>query len=270
LLLLFLDDASQKNCSRERVGRLVAIGGIAIEASACRALGLVVDDLCKKFGFPPGELFKWSPNKDHWMRDNLTGERREQFFNEALGLAAAHGAIGLVAVSDTTKGLAIPQAKTPEMDVLVMVLERFDLLLGRDVGMVVAARPSGGRSDEDKFIVSCSEAINAGTNYVRFQKLVSNTVTMPFPNSRLLQLADLVVSVTTAVVAGHKEFAGRVFPAVRSILKNSGNRVGGAGLKIHPDYSYANLYHWLLGDRRFKNIELPIANRPFSTNEDTY
>ncbi len=271
MLLLFLDDAAQKNCSRERVGRLVAIGGIAIDASICRKLELAVDELCTKtYGFPLTEPFKWSPNKDHWMRENVTGDRREQFFNDVLKLAAQHGAIGLVAVSDATKGLAIPQAKSAEMDVLLMTLERFDLVLGQDVGMVIAARPSGGKGDEHKFLVSCAEAINAGTDYVKFEKFVTTVVTMPFPNSRLLQLADLVVSITTAMVAGHTEFAGKIFPAIRAILKTSGGRVGGIGLKIHPDYSYANLYHWLLGDQRFKNSDMPIANRPFPANEDNY
>lgn len=271
MLLLFLDDAAQKNCSRERVGRLVAIGGIAVDASNCRALEVAVDDLCRNtYGFPVGEPFKWSPNKDHWMRDNLVGDQREQFFNRVLKLAAQHGAMGLTAVSDATKGLAVPRVKTAEMDVLIMTLERFDLALGQDIGMVVAARPSGGKGDEHKFLVSSAEAINAGTDYVKFEKFVTTVVTMPFPNSRLLQLADLVVSISTAMVAGHKEFAGKIFPAIKAILRTSEGRVGGIGLKIHPDYSYANLYHWLLGDQRFKNSDLPIANRPFSANENKY
>lgn len=193
-----------------------------------------------------------------------------QFFGEVLKLAAEHGAIGLVTVSDTTKGLATSQAETHEMDVLIMTLERFDLALQQDIGLVVAARPSGGRQDEDKFLVACAEAINAGTDYTRFKKLAMNVVTMPFANSRLLQLADLVTSITTAMVAGHKEFAGKVFPAVKSMLRTHEGRIGGVGLKIHPDFSYANLYHWLLGDQRFKKRALPIANLPFPANEDNY
>ncbi|WP_334391356.1 hypothetical protein [Bradyrhizobium sp. AZCC 2262] len=204
------------------------------------------------------------------MRNNLTGDRREQFYNEVLQLAAQNGAIGLTAISDATKGLAIPEAKTAEMDVLIMTLERFDLALGQDVGMVVAARPSGGQGDEHKFLVSCAEAINAGTRYVKFEKFVTHVVTMPFTNSRLLQLADLVVSISTAMVAGHQEFAGKVFPAVQKILRTSGGRIGGVGLKIHPDYSYANLYHWILGDPLFKQSNLPIASRPFPVDGDSY
>jgi len=271
LRLLFLDDAAQNQCSRQRVGKLVAIGGIAIEASACRTLEIAIDDLClKTYGFPDGEPFKWSPNKDHWMRENLIGARREQFFGEVLRLAQEHGAVGMVTVADATKGLATSQAETHEMDVLILTLERFDLALEQDIGMVVAARPSGGRKDEDKFLVACAEVINAGTDYVRFKKLVTNIVTMPFANSRLLQLADLVASITTAMVAGHEEFAGKVFPAVKTILRTHEGRIGGIGLKIHPDLSYVNLYHWLLGDQHFKNSKLPIASRPFPANGDNY
>jgi hypothetical protein len=230
LLLLFLDDAAQRNCSRERVGRLVAVGGVAIEAEVCRKLNIAIDELCNKsYGFPEGQPFKWSPNKDHWMRKNLTDERRYQFYTEVLALASTHNAVGLAAVSDATKGLAIPEAKTAEMDVMIMTLERFDLALGADVGMVVAARPSGGTGDEQKFLVSCVEAINAGTKYVKFEKFVTNVVSMPSSSSRLLQLADLVVSISTAMVAGHKEFAGKVFPGVRAIMRTSGGRVGGIG-----------------------------------------
>lgn len=242
-----------------------------IDASKSRALEMALDDLClKSYGFPKGAVFKWSPSKDHWMRENLIKERREQFFNEALKLAVQHGATGIVTVSDATKGFATGKAETAEMDVFVMTLERFDWALAQDVGLVIVARPPGGRGDEDKFLVSCADVVNQGTDYVSFKKLATNVLTMPFSNSRLLQLADLVVSISAAMVAGHKEFAGKSFPSVKAILRASAGKIGGVGLKIHPDFSYANLYHWLLGDNHFKNSTLPIANRPFSASEDIY
>lgn len=204
------------------------------------------------------------------MRDNLTGERRETFYKDVLRLGAQHGATGIVTISDPTKGLATGKASNAEMDVLVMTLERFDLALAQNVGLVIVARPSGGRPDEDKFIVACAALLNKGTDYVSFNKLATNVLTMPFENSRLLQLADLVVSISTAMIAGHTEFAGKVFPEVKSILRTYQNRIGGAGLKLHPDFSYANLYHWILGDQEFKSTKLPIKNRPFPKNDRDY
>jgi hypothetical protein len=271
LHLLFLDDAAQKNCSRARVGRLVAVGGLIIDAAKSRALETAIETLCiKSYSFPKGSPFKWSPSKDHWMRDNLTGERREAFYRDALKLGAQHGATGIVTVSDATKGLATGKAANAEMDVLVMTLERFDLALAQDIGLVIVARPSGGRPDEDKFIETCAALLNTGTDYVSFNKLAANVLTMPFDNSRLLQLADLVASISTAMIAGHTEFAGKVFPEVKSLLRTYQGRIGGAGLKLHPDFSYANLYYWILGDQQFKSAKLPIASRPFPNSEHHY
>src|SRR5439155_13507674 len=116
----------------------------------------------------------------------------DAFFNQVLEQVSQHGAIGQVTIADSSKGLATRDAKTHEVDVLVMSLERFNLALSEgQLGMVIAARPSGGRTDEDKFLASCSEVVTTGTEYVRFRRLVTNVVTMPFANSRLLQVADL-------------------------------------------------------------------------------
>jgi hypothetical protein len=273
--ILFLDDACQRNCTRKNVGKLVAVGGIIVDAQAARRLEQAINSICLDFRFPPGEPFKWSPGRDHWMRDNLVAERRESFFRKVLEAAAQHDALGQVTICDSSKRMATRKAKTHEMDVLVMALERFDWVLQRgDLGMVIASRPSGGRGDENEFLSKCVEIVTAGTEYTAFPKLVMNVLTMPFPNSRLLQIADLVVSITTAMVARHTEFAGAVFPSVKSLLRVSMGRVGGVGIKIHPDYCYANLYHWIFGDDTFWRFQngwsLPLEGRPFSKSADIY
>ena len=50
--------------------------------------------------------------------------------------------------------------------------------------------------------------------------LATNVVTMPFSNSRLLQLADLIVSISTAMVAGHTEFGGNTLCWVKHYAGN--------------------------------------------------
>jgi hypothetical protein len=274
--LFFLDDAVQRTCSRPRVGRLVAVGGIVVDATLSRQLDNAIDELCRQqYKFPEREPFKWSPNRDHWMRENLVNDRRQQFFRDVLDLAAKSGALGQVTISDSTKNLATKHADTHEMDVLVMALERFNWILReQDIGMVVAARPSCGRSDEDKFLSKCADIITTGTNYARFGQFATNVLTMPSANSRLLQVADLVVSITTAMIAGHTTFAGPVFPSVKALLRSSFGRIGGVGVKIHPDYSYANLYHWVLGDTTFWRLNagwaLPLRDRPYFKGHLTY
>lgn len=273
--LLFLDDAGQRKPSRQRVGPLVAVGGISIDASAARELENALNDFCHNtVGFPAREPFKWSPARDHWMRANLVAEERVRFITEVLSIAAKHGATGQVTISDTTKQLATKSADKHEMDVLVMALERFNYSISSDLGMVIVARPSGGRKDEDHFLADCADLVTAGTSYAQFKSLVTNVLTMPFQNSRLLQVADLVVSITTAMVAGHTDYAEPVFEPVRSLLRSEYGRIGGVGLKIHPDYSYVNLYHWLLRDTFYKRggsgLPLPATGRPFSRNSDAF
>jgi hypothetical protein len=140
--------------------------------------------------------------------------------------------------------------------------------------MVIVARPSGGRTDEDKFLARCADIVSSGTNYSKFGQLVTNVLTMPSSHSRLLQVADLVTSTSTAMVAGHTEFAGPVFPHVKVLLRSGSGRIGGVGLKIHPDFSYANLYHWVLGDTDFwrgnLGTPLPLKDRPYAADGMTY
>jgi hypothetical protein len=54
------------------------------------------------------------------------------------------------------------------------------------------------------------------------------------------------------------------------MLDNDGIRKGGIGLKIHPDYRYANLYHWLINDtdwyKRNSGISIPFSDLPYFSN----
>ena len=116
--------------------------------------------------------------------------------------------------------------------------------------------------------------VGAGTDYAEFNNLAMNVLTMSHENSRLLQTADLVASITTALVAGHEEFAGPLFPSVKALLRSNGGQIGGAGLKVHPDFTYRNLYHWLLGDlyyrRGMQGMRLPSIRYPFAQGAHRY
>jgi len=45
----------------------------------------------------------------------------------------------------------------------------------------------------------------------------------------------------------------------------------GIGLKIHPDYLYANLYYWIVGDshlhRSNTGYPFPVAQYPYASSE---
>ncbi|MGJ8555552.1 MAG: hypothetical protein ACSHW6_00835, partial [Sulfitobacter geojensis] len=65
--LLFLDDSKTKKSNRQSLGLVLGVGGIAIDADNVRSLEDALEELVTgKYKFPVGEVFKWSPSKDHW------------------------------------------------------------------------------------------------------------------------------------------------------------------------------------------------------------
>jgi hypothetical protein len=62
------------------MGSLVATGGLFVDADNIASLEKSIDFACKRAGFPSGEEFKWSPRVNAWMRKNLVGQSRHDFF----------------------------------------------------------------------------------------------------------------------------------------------------------------------------------------------
>ncbi len=273
---VFADDARQDKPSRPKMGPIVGIGGICIADEQVAPLERQLGTLCKSFGFPDRECFKWSPGRELWMRDNLVHPKREEFFLRALETAETAGAKALVIAEDVQFRRAVVGALSPEADVTSLFIERVhNELVRRDkYGVVVAARPSGNRSNEDRFFADCLETVESGTAYVKPRRLALSVLSSQPKLVRLLQLADLVASCSIARVAGENKYTVPVFEVVKRMLLRDTGRTGGIGLKIHPDYQYANLYHWLLGDSHFwkRNcgMPMPMKSRPYCTDPYTH
>ena len=275
MYLFLLDDAQQRECRREGIEELVAIGGIIIQASDARDLHDDIDRICAAFNFPDGEVFKWSPARDHWMRDHLTGERRTEFSRAVLRAAEQRGAVVVVAMVET--GWAPAAADRPIMDAMTLALERYHNFLRekRECGLVIAAKPGGGAEDENRLLLECLDTLKLGTDFVRFRRIATNVVTMSFNPSRLLQVADLVVSSSTALVAGNTYYSAPLVPHIKPMLRtNAQGCIGGVGVKLHPDARYMNWYHWLWGDtsslRAGIHTALPWVGYPYAGSADRY
>ena len=283
--LIVADDSKQNKPSRPGMGPLVAFGGIHVPGEAVRMVEAEIGSICKSFGFPdsgdhPGHPpnygeFKWSPNADQWMHDNLLVEKRKSFFTEVLRLLHCHGVSAMVALRDTSKNPATKDRQNKqklETDVTWVFLERANSRL-RDCkkeGLVIVDRPGGNSGNEEKLLEKCQDVLYQGTKYVKFDKIALNVVCTSSHLVRLLQAADLVVSCTTAYIGGESPYSPPVFDqGIRPLLRSADGCVGGYGLKLHPDFRYANLYHWLLGDtalsRRGTVLSLPCPDRPYST-----
>jgi len=71
-----------------------------------------------------------------------------------------------------------------------------------------------------------------------------------------------------------KQSASLKGKSVKGLLAKKGERIGGVGLKLHPYFMYANLYHWLVGDTHFwmsgTAFPLPLACYPYSSHPNTF
>lgn len=263
----FADDAHQRRISRAGMGELVAIGGVHVPGDALSGLETALNHACAEKGFPSTlDPFKWSPARDHWMRDNLIEDQRTEFFLEVLKIASDAGVSANVVIEDKQHKTATGQ-KDHSFDALILFAERAHNRLVRlaKSGVVVIAEPSGGQGDERRLLESCHELFNSGTRYTTLDSLAISALAAPFRNIRCLQLADLVVSATTAFVAGHEVYAGPIFPAIRNLMETIRGRKGGIGLKLHPDVRYVNLYGWLLQDEHYVwgNSRIPLLSPKF-------
>ncbi len=249
---IFADDSRQAKPTRLGMGPLVPIGGVHVRDTAAGPLERELQRLCVDAGFPPGEEFKWSPGPEMWMHGNLHSPARETFLRGALTMAGLYGATATVVVADARCRHANKTSTSCEHDVTTMFLERAEnaLRAAGTTGVVVIDRPGGNRKTGQRFLAACVNTVTTGTAYVLPQRITSvelawSTYARNYP--RLLQLADVVTGCTLARVAG-STWAPPTFEAIRPLLRSDGRRIGGVGLKLHPDVKYANLYFWLVGD----------------------
>jgi|SwirhisoilCB2_FD_contig_81_441215_length_1766_multi_2_in_0_out_0_2 hypothetical protein len=273
MLLFFVDDSRQNTPSREGMQPLVAAGAIAVPEPSIRVLELQLEKLCSEAGFPDGEEFKWSPGRELWMSTNLIDNQRADFFQRVLEAAANAGVITTVVISEATAERVTAQQCSAEIDVTGMLLERIQFQTPFDQqASIVADRPSGDRREEDRFVAACLTTVKKGTRLLRNFDLIALFLTTNSKLVRLLQLADLITSCTLAYVSGENRFAPQTFRHIRPLLRSDGGRVGGVGLKIHPEAQYANLYHWLAGDDSYilhnARYPLPLPGQPFAAEAE--
>lgn len=248
---IFADDARQDHPTRLGVGPLVGIGGVHVSADRVGFLEREIAQLCRQWGFPDGQQFKWSPGStEPFMRSQLTEDRREAFYADLLEIAVQYEVSACVVIEDTTYRPARQQSKDHEHDVTALFLERVSANLRTEVteGMLVVAKPRGGYKEEQKFLAQCLELVDDGTEYEPLSNLPLGVFSAPSSRLRLLQLADVVASCVVSRVAGEIRYSPRVFERLKPLLRRMSDRIGGFGVKLHPDFVYANLYHWLLGD----------------------
>ena len=161
MYIFFADDSTQSHPSRAGMGALVATGGLFISCDQIASLERNLASICRNCGLPPREEFKWSPRAGSWMRANLIGHNRQDFFLSVVRTCADHSAVATVLISDSTSN--VPRQYASHSDfVTTMLIERVNWL-ARSRGasaIIVADRPGGGR--EQAFLNQCLQTLQSG------------------------------------------------------------------------------------------------------------
>jgi hypothetical protein len=180
-----------------------------------------------------------------------------------------------ICVVDADRNPANFTAATPEEDVTRLFIERANSRLKSkgQYGVIIADRPGGGaRKADDDFMADCADLIENGTTFVKPDRIAINVLTTDSKMVRLLQAADIVTGASLAHIAGEKKWSTNIFNRLLPLYYADAGRRGGVSAKLHPDFSFGNLYHWVFGDthivKRGVGYPMPYSKLPYATSPD--
>lgn len=270
----FADDSTQEGY-RQGMGSLVAFGGYLLEDSKLQHLSDQVNSAFLNLEIPIETEIKWSLPPGNWIRENLSDDGRASVYREVLQVLGRLGAVVVVAVWDS--GRTTLKGDGAFDKCVDFIFERISIKLEKTDSscLIIADRPGGGKVKEESFLEAFLERVQSGTEYAPPDRVLLNILTTSSKLVRHLQLADLVTSVTTAMVAKKYAYARSAFEQIKPLfLRNARGYVGGTGLKLYPD-QLINLYYWVLGEDAYVRVamntgwELPMKRYPYHESEDS-
>ncbi|MBL3668436.1 DUF3800 domain-containing protein [Streptomyces sp. M2CJ-2] len=250
----FMDDSSRKrkDVPRDGLGALHAYGAVVFPQEALQPYREQLAQLRQELGVPAGTEFKWSPDGGplHKKWDELHTARVRML--EAAAELGVRACVVICAPELMPEWYSESKLKS---EMLEYLYERVTYTLGEEKGIVIADQPGGGRKDETRWLADALALDTDGTQYV---KPANKQILLPIITTRSdhvdhLQLADLVASATTALIAGAPA-ADRYKDLIYKLLaKNSRDYAGGTGLKFIPSTHYnwralMNLAYWVFGE----------------------
>lgn len=254
--VFFADDSIQSG-RRAGMKKLIAFGGLLLDDTQLKAVGDGIDLAANRAGLPPGTEIKWSPPPSNWLNKNCLGDARTQFFLDVLEVVRKANGKAIVVVWD--EGRTILQGERCFEKTVDMVFERVTthLSFGNETCIMVADKPGGGQKQEATFLDNFVDRIQKGTDWVRKpDRVLLNVLTTPSRLLRHLQVADVIVGSTTAMVGGNYKYSRPVFAAVKPLMiANRTGAIGGTGLKVFPNDSI-NTYRWALGESHYVKVSM--------------
>jgi len=227
--ILFIDDTEQ--LKKQYVG----VGGVILPDDSINTLCTLFKRRKKSHGIPAEVEIKWSPPKSSWLRRNLIDEDRISAYSDILDLLRAFNAKVIVAVvqRDELKQSVIET----KWKCLKFVTERFQFFLQEHEdrnGIIIADFPGSGK-EEKELLQKYYQLLEKGTHYVNPKNIAMNLLTTESHLNPALQLADLVVGITTGMCTPRRGYALPYWDIVKHTLHcNQNGDVMGCGLKIFP------------------------------------
>lgn len=254
---IFFADESERGGDRPGMGRLMAFGGFHVPDEELAVLEREIEIITEAV-LPSGTEIKWSPGPGSPLRDLEEAERRDLYCRLLRSVQKAGGR-AVVVVIDT--GRTTLEGRDALRWALKLAFERFntDLAKREEYGILIPDQPSGGPKDTAAFLEDFMNWVQNGTEYSPGDRIQLNAIPSPSRFVRPLQIADVVVAATTAMVGGAYRYAGPVFEEIKPMfIRNSLGYVGGTGLKVFPE-QLTNLYYWVLGETVFTKARMGMG-----------
>jgi len=268
----FIDDSTHTG-RREGMGKLISLGAAIFPQEALSAFSIGMDAIYARLGIDQEVEMKWSPPRGHALQNQ--GAVRAELYGKVLQLAAALEVRTVVVVWDA--GRTTLQGDRAKERVLQYLYERVSVVVSKkdDVAIMVADKPGGGAKQESEWLSGTLALTADGTEHVNPERVVLPVLTADSGHLRHLQLADLVVSATTALVASPNKYAEPLVPDLMQLAaRNFYGKVGGTGIKLFPD-ELLNLHYWVFGESEFvrvsyaAGISLPHKDLAYATDDGT-
>jgi hypothetical protein len=227
--ILFIDDTAQNN------GQYIGIGGVIFHDDCLESLFNQFNQKKELHDIPPTDEIKWSPDKNSWIAKNLVDDKRVVAYSDILNLVTLFKGKLIVAVIQ--RDLSRQSLIEAKWKCIEFVTERFQFFLqGHEdkKGIIISDFPGSGR-DEKKLLRDYYRLLEKGTKYVKPTNIVMNLLTTESYLNPALQIADLIVGITTGMCASKKYFALKYWDKIsNNFHRNQNGEVMGCGLKVFP------------------------------------
>jgi hypothetical protein len=226
--ILFIDDTEQLN--------YVGIGGVIFHDDYLKNLFSLFKQKKASHGIPPKEEIKWSPRRNSWIAKDLIDENRISAYSDILGLVRSFKGKLIVAV--VQRDASKQSLREAKWQCIKFVTERFQFYLRPHEdrkGLIIADFPGSGK-EEKELLKDYYQLLEKGTNYVKPSNIVMNLLTTESHLNPALQIADLVVGITTGMCTPQRHYALQYWDIIKcNFYCNQNGKVMGCGLKVFPN-----------------------------------